>query len=646
MLHEVLLVLAGHTSPIVSDTPTALSDTLLHPSETALIANIAQFGRLHYSVKTKVAIVLGSYMDLPSPEVARFAARFYPGPYSAACHAVANLVEQKVTGEFNRVLIQLERSILSSDKSLANTSLKASSAAMSLTSIVAQTVHLWLRRFQYADELLGYIMSRRVFCHEILTRLANDSDTGFPDVKCLVMACITAVENVWVSLIVSWIFYGKAGTRDFFIDVMINRDGIEIYRLNTSRIPLAVSQATAQKILTTGESIAHFMRDSSIATPHARNYDTHGILMAALKDSSSFMNGVEHPIRDDQLSFMVSQVQNAVYTNIAANMLPIPDIERFLHVIRSIVLAGSVYFVEPFLDEVSKYSLKQSSYSRTLDLSTIIAKSISAFGEDGSQLDRDVQDMALSILQGSSSTSSSSASSILDMLRSHMWPDRQHLELRVRWPLDIIITHNQQCLYSDIFTLLVVMRMETDKVTDLWRIRRLLGNFSVLDSGDDRINRQRMKLISLWLLASQLKFFFDYLWKYMQSLVIDPAVETMRTVMLQQKRANKVNPQELASVHAKMVTTIYQGLFLDKPEVLETLHSLCLYCSKLVYILDGRAAAEKPDMNVYESELPILQFIAKFQSQLESQSQISPEINQLLVSLATICGDEITVPSM
>lgn len=625
MLHEILLVLAGNASPIISEKPTALSESLLHPSETALIASIAEFGHLHRTVRAKINVVHGSYMDLPSEQMARFASNYYSGPYSAACHAIANVLDQQLLVPFNAKLVELEKQALKTSSSKADSSLDCSLSVIPLTSLVSQTIHVWQGRFNYANELLGFLMEKRVFCHEILAKLPLDLKTGFLDRKELANQCLTAAEKVWLTLLVSWVFYGEPGKREFFINVNLDRHtGEKFYSLADDRIPPFLSRQTAELIYSTGESMAYLMRDSFHQSTSHKSFDAHTTLTTSLHSSSEFTDKVEHPLRDDQLSLLIQSAQGAVYERIASCMMPISDVEHYLHVIRSIVLAGSDFFLESFLEEIRRANAA-IGHSTTFSLSKPFINSVGIFAEDGTQTDNDCHDMATKLLSYTNNHTSHNDDRelLMQSLRGLIGPTSQALCVNAQWPFNIVVTRDQQGIYSDIFTVLVVMKLESDRIISLWRDLRTARHPALASP-----HREQEQIGNLWSIASQAKFFFDIIWNYMQSSVIDKAMSSMLAIVYQQKAIGQVNPQQLASEHHKLVDSLSTGLFLDNGPILKLLHSICLNCSKLVNVIEGRSH--------FIAELPILSLINEFYDQLESQASVNRDINQLLVNLATM----------
>ena len=188
MLHEILIVLAGHRSSVITNDPhSQFPQQVLHPSEQALLAQTAALGKLNRDVSRRITWVqessiygrpqqqqLSDHHDDPridgiveNGDRDQVDAKFYRGVYCPAAHAIARRLDQLLVSEFRNHLVNLESKILAKDSAYVG-----GQNVVSLSVIVAETVRTWERRFRYGISLLNYIVSKYdrmpPCCYEIL----------------------------------------------------------------------------------------------------------------------------------------------------------------------------------------------------------------------------------------------------------------------------------------------------------------------------------------------------------------------------------------------------------------------------------------------------------------------------------------------
>ena len=105
MLHEILLSLSGQPSPLFEthaeeDAVSEDAFPLLSPPEKALLASLARLSRLHAKLRAHTALISASH-------------------HSVICRAASTAINTQHLGDFQRKVLEVEKSILVEDSGTA-----------------------------------------------------------------------------------------------------------------------------------------------------------------------------------------------------------------------------------------------------------------------------------------------------------------------------------------------------------------------------------------------------------------------------------------------------------------------------------------------------------------------------------------------
>lgn len=209
MLHEILLSLSGHPSPLLRTATApephdASSRSLITAPERALLANIAHLSDLHIRLRSFSAQV----------------AQQHP---SAICRAVATSIENVHLAAFQRKVLEVEESVLRKDAGLVG-----AYNIVPLTAVVAEFAG-WTRRMEWLWGVLEFMLRRGEGEHEgqmvctgaeVMNRLRGELQTGYVDVEETARGLVRVAEVAWVKQVSAWVLYGRLpgfGAGDFFV---------------------------------------------------------------------------------------------------------------------------------------------------------------------------------------------------------------------------------------------------------------------------------------------------------------------------------------------------------------------------------------------------------------------------------------------
>lgn len=236
MLHEILLSLSGHPSPLLRSAQTArpnapptegnASDNktlqLLSPPERELLAGVAHLSDLHVKLRS-------------------FGAQIAAAHPSTICRAVATAVQNIHLAAFQRKVLEVEEGILKKDAGLVG-----AYNIVPLTAVVGEFDE-WTRRMEWMWDITEFMLKRdraeegsKVFCTSaaIINRLRGELQTGYLDIEETARSLVRVAETAWVKQVSSWILYGRLpgfGADDFYIQKSEDADEVRANILKNSK---------------------------------------------------------------------------------------------------------------------------------------------------------------------------------------------------------------------------------------------------------------------------------------------------------------------------------------------------------------------------------------------------------------------------
>jgi hypothetical protein len=195
MLHEIILSLSGHPSPLLAATVSgAASQLILSPSEKALLTSVAHLSDLHCKLLLHTDEITSTHA-------------------SCICQAIALSIRSTHLAKFQQKVLQVEKSILQKDSGSVG-----AYNIVPLTAIAGEFSE-WTRRMEWFWEITQF-MKEGCTGAQIIDKLCESVQTGYADIEDVSLKLVTVAETAWLKQASAWILYGRlpiSGPKDFFI---------------------------------------------------------------------------------------------------------------------------------------------------------------------------------------------------------------------------------------------------------------------------------------------------------------------------------------------------------------------------------------------------------------------------------------------
>lgn len=490
MLHEVLLALSGHPSPLFTRDNTASTGIahdglpLLSPSEQALLESIGQLAELHRRLRNQLDDIASTH-------------------HSTICRAAANSIRQTHLARFQQKILDVESRILTKDATIVG-----AYDIVPLASVVGE-FDSWHRRMGWYRDIV-YFMRPESTSNKadecsgsaLIDKLRAEAQTGFPDIEATATELLKVSETAWLRQVSSWIVHGKLpvhGAEDFFIRPETSTEGQpDHFKKDNLLLPKIVPSTAASSILFIGKSIyqVHHYEQQAHATLKTQASKTnHGHLaMSHLKHLSS----LSLPIVPAQLARAVSTIRLSLSQNILQHLLPLQDILVLLSSLRRYFLLEDGEFTMALVNEAeARLHARQQGMGRLLQqdpikalqgLSIKDAELSQTLGQTWKTLalrdDTDENpafDFARKHITLSTPRKTASRPSTSDSISAAtprissvafndvLFPSASNLTLEVTPPLDLFIAPHEIDTYSSINAYLISVRRAHLRLADLWR---------------------------------------------------------------------------------------------------------------------------------------------------------------------------------
>ena len=488
MLHEILLTLSGHPSPIFGkDSVEDVSHDgvpLLSPSEKALLKSIGRLAEVHRQLRSQLEAIASSH-------------------HSTICRSVANSIRQIHLSRFQDKILDVEKRILVKD-----TSVVGAYDIVPLASVVGE-FDGWHRRMGWYLDVTSSMRSksssnRSEECSgaALIDKLRAEAQTGFPDIEANATELTKVAETAWLRQVSSWIMHGKLpvhGADDFFVQPEAVTEGqVGHFRKNIELLPKSVTPVSASSILFIGKSIhqvRHYEQHSQLQAKTQIPKIQHGHLANAhLKHLSS----LSLPIVPAQLARAVSAIRMSLSQNILQHLLSLQDIMTLLSCLRRYFLLEDGEFTLALVHEAeARIHSRQHSMGKLLqqdpakalqgltiknaELNQTLGQTWKALAmrdetEENPALEFARENVTLSAPSKSAprpSTSDSVTAASPKMtniaFNDMLFPSAAHLALDISAPLDLFISPHEVETYSAINAYLISIRRSHLRLADLWR---------------------------------------------------------------------------------------------------------------------------------------------------------------------------------
>ncbi|QPC78987.1 hypothetical protein HYE68_009739 [Fusarium pseudograminearum] len=533
MLHEILLSLSGHPSPLLRpDTaqPHALSG--ISPAERQLLASAAHLSEVHIKVISYTAQVANSHS-------------------STICRAVATAIDSIHLAAFQRKVLDIEESILQDDPELVG-----AYNIVPLTAVMSEFKD-WTRRMDWLWEMVQFMLAKDKkgeVCHgaQLMDRLRLELQSGYRDVQETALSLVAVAETAWLKQVSAWILYGRLpsfGTEDFFVQKVEASE--EEYISRSSLLPAFVTPGTASSMLFIGKSLNHIRVKSNIDSG-LRGLDH---LSSKLQELSS----LTFPLKSTSFSRAIIAVRISLSENTLQKLLPLAKVTEMLQLLRDFFLLGRGEFAMQLTHEADEkirsrwrradnlayekgdglknVTVKEGEVAAVLARTwAVLASMQGQHAEEDEQLElaRDLLRLNLTKSKtttplGSGSGLSREAANLLSEspFRNLLFSVPSLLSVQIPAPLDMVLSPSDIQIYSCINAYLLSMRRAHIRLTDLWKITSLRRHHPTSRGDREQIILLRKRwtarsssMRSSWTTASAAIFFLAETEAYLQTEIV------------------------------------------------------------------------------------------------------------------------------
>ncbi|KAI0099052.1 Spc97/Spc98 family protein [Nemania sp. FL0031] len=545
MLHEILLSLSGHSSPLLrNDHSGPAASALISPPERQLLDTAAHLSDLHCKLREKTHRISSSHP-------------------SAICRAVSTTVVSVHLAAFQRKIIEVEDSILRKDAALVG-----AYNIVPLTAVLGQFSG-WTRRLEWLGELIEFMMAGagredQMPCEasKLIDRLRGELQTGYADVAETARSLLQVAETSWLKQVSAWVLYGRrptVGTYDFFICEDKNEE--HGYRINYDLLPSFVTPSTAGSMLFIGVSINR-ARTRAGTDLGVGSLDHLASQHQELAQLSSPFNGA-------MFSRVITNIRYTLSRTTLQKLLPLVRVLEILKVLREFFLIGRGEFAIALTqqaDEKIRSRWRRAdnlAYEKRDTLGTVVVKE----GEVAAVLARTWA--FLGSMQGQHADEDEALELARDLLRLHVSKSTETttpakgldhssnkfleaivttsfqnflfsvpvtLTLQIQSPLDLFLTQSDLQIYTTINSYLLSIRRAHLRLTDLWKITSLRrhhpppprapygntkGGITKTRLLHERSSLRSSIMRSTWSTSSAAIFFFGETETYLQVEVVE-----------------------------------------------------------------------------------------------------------------------------
>ncbi len=534
MLHEILLSLSGHSSPLLT---AAISDTTsssfaLSPSERQLLASAAHLSDLHIKLIKHSARITSSHP-------------------STVCRAIATAIQSVHLAALRRTVLEVEAGILRQDPDLVG-----AYNIVPLTAVMGM-FQPWTRRLEWLWEVVQFVEAkdasgRLCWGARAIDRLRAELQSGYRDVEETALTLVAAAETAWLRQVSAWIFYGRlpsaTGGEDFFIRSSEDGDYVSVAGL----LPAFVTPATAKSMLFIGRSLNQ-IRARSTTLSTASGFHNTAAKLQALVDLKS-------PLSSASFTGTIRDIRQSLSQDILEEILPLSEVMSTMQLLREFFLLGRGEFAMALTQEaderirrrwrragnlareaasVQNVTVKSGEVSAALARTWASLSSFEQSVEDGDGdelLDRARDSLRLQLVKSRPDISVTARPGLSEAavarlagspFGSLLFSVPVTLAMQLPPAVDMVISPSDMQLYSCVNAYLIALRRAHIRLTDLWKLTSLRRHYPGPRGATEYAQELRQRwsararvLRGTWTTASAAIFFLGETEAYFQTQVV------------------------------------------------------------------------------------------------------------------------------
>ncbi|KAI9665543.1 MAG: hypothetical protein M1831_001686 [Alyxoria varia] len=400
MLHELLLSLSGHPTPLFDDPKTFPTTT---PAEHTLLTTLSHLSHLHTALRQHIP-------------------RIHAYHRSPICRSVATTIQRTHLRAFQQTILDAEKDILRNDPSVVG-----AYDIVPLAGLVGRFEE-WRRRLEWLWGVVGFILpppgdgaegqdeddgdgaegqdeddgdgakvdgAHKGACNgaRLIDKLREEAKTGYPDIAKIVQDLIKVAEGAWVRQLAGWLLQGRRAisvssssassqNNDFFIQkrsygsqrkTSKRKVPTERLAVNYALLPDFVSQETASSVLYIGKTLNYLdgvdVADttealSSLSLPQDNN-PSKSTTTTHLSHISP-LSALEPPITNTTLARAIHDIRADLTHQLThGGILPITRILSTLRHLHSFFLGARIDFHAQLIRQADEHLRARHSHTRT-----------------------------------------------------------------------------------------------------------------------------------------------------------------------------------------------------------------------------------------------------------------------------------------
>lgn len=458
MLHEIILSLSGHASPLLTTHATDSTSSLLSPPEKALLATVASLSDKHRKIRSA------------SEKIASESK-------SSICQSVATSISSKYLGDFQRKVLEVESGILQKDASSVG-----AYNIVPLTAVVGEFSE-WTRLMDWLLSITELMMEDGCTGSRLINKLNFELQTGYTDIEDAALSLGRVAESAWLRQASCWILYGRLpsyGHNDFFL-----QEEKSEYEIDPNLLPHFVSKSTARSITFIGKSL-HQIRTKSETSASC--------ISSLLPKHLQLLSSMQHPITPSSMSNTISAIRKNLSWTALQDLLPLSKIQEVLRIFHDFFLLNRGEFAIALVNEAdqrirSRWRRSDNlAYEKRDKLSDVVVKDgevsavlartwtsmftlhgITDEDEDELEMARDM--ISLTIEKAGRSAFLTTPSTA--MFHTTLLSVPTALSLKIASPLDLFLSPKEVQMYSSINAYLLSIRRAHLRLSDLWKVTSL-----------------------------------------------------------------------------------------------------------------------------------------------------------------------------
>ncbi|KAM3429758.1 hypothetical protein MY4824_008058 [Beauveria thailandica] len=544
MLHEILLSLSGHPSPLLTAelSDNSSSSTALSPPERQLLASAAHLSDLHI-------------------KLAKHCARITASHPSTVCRAVATAIQSVHLAALRRKVLEVEASILRHDADLVG-----AYGIVPLTAVMG-AFQPWTRRLEWLWEVVRFLEAqdasgRLCWGARAIDRLRAELQSGYRDVEEAALTLVTAAETAWLRQVSAWIFYGRlpsaGGGEDFFVRASESPD--EDYVSVAGLLPAFVTPATASSMLFIGRSLNQIRARSTTLSTASGGFHNTAAKLQAIADLTS-------PLNSASFTGTIRDIRQSLSQDILEQILPLSEVMATMQLLREFFLLGRGEFAMALTQEaderirgrwrragnlahekdssgVQNVTVKSGEVTAAL---TRAWASLSSYDQqqqqqqqdnDDALLDRARDSLRLQLIKSKPEAapaqhtrpglSAAAVARLADApFNALLFSAPVTLAMRLPPAVDMVLAPSDMQLYGCVHAYLVALRRAHVRLTDLWKLTSLRRHYPGPRGAGEYAQELRRRwsaraqaLRGTWTTASAAVFFLGETEAYFQTEVV------------------------------------------------------------------------------------------------------------------------------